>query len=124
MVPRILNYKFYEQVLKELGARVVNYEKRDMIPLTDDENRCYKYQKKCHIYNKRFCYDKSKKIYESYKKVRDHCHLTGKFRGPAHSRLKKGFSMVKKRYFGNESLGLFLIRSMLKVRFDEDYLRL
>ena len=72
--------------LKELEAKVVNYEQRKMAPLTDDENRYYKEQKKCYICRKSFCCDKKqKKRFKLYKKVRDHCHLTEKFRGAAHS---------------------------------------
>ena len=42
--------------------------------------------KKCHICQKGFCYDKNQKMkFKLYKKVRDHCHYTGKFRGAAHS---------------------------------------
>ena len=72
--------------LKELGTEIVNYEQREMIPLTDNENRSYEEQKKCHICQKGFCYNKNEeKKYKLYKKVRDHCHFTGKFREAAHS---------------------------------------
>ena len=72
--------------IKELGTRIVNYEKKDMIPLTDNENKYYENQKKCYICNKKFCYDKNQKSkFKLYKKVRDHCHFTGKFRGAAHN---------------------------------------
>ena len=55
-----------------------------MIPLTDNENNYYEDQKKCHICNKKFWYDKNEKFqFELYKKVRDQCHFTGKFRGAA-----------------------------------------
>ena len=53
--------KIFCRKLKELCARVVNYEMKDMIPLTDNENKYYNDQERCYIYNKRFCYDKSKK---------------------------------------------------------------
>ena len=57
-----------------------------MIPLTDNENKSYEEQEKCHICQKEFCYDKNEKMkFKLYKKVRDHCHYTGKFRGAAHS---------------------------------------
>ena len=57
-----------------------------MTPLTDDENRYYEEQKECYICRKAFCYNKKqKKRFKLYKKVRDHCHFTGKFRGAAHS---------------------------------------
>ena len=50
-----------------------------MIPLTNKEIKSYEKQKVWHICKKKFCYD------ENNKKVRDHCHCTGKFRGAAHS---------------------------------------
>ena len=56
-----------------------------MIPLTDEEQKYYDSQKKCYICEKWFVYDKEKDTYKNYKKVRDHCHFTGKFRGTAHS---------------------------------------
>ena len=57
-----------------------------MIPLTDNENKYYGEQKECYICQKEFCYNKNEKMkFKLYKKVRDHCHYTGKFRGAAHS---------------------------------------
>ena len=72
--------------LKELGTKVVNYEQKEMTPITDDENKYYEDQKQCYICRKAFCYNKKqKKRSELYEKVRDHCHFTGKFIGAAHS---------------------------------------
>ena len=57
-----------------------------MMPLTDNENKYYEEQNKCYICQKEFCRDKNQKMkFKLYKKVRDHCHYTGKFRGAAHS---------------------------------------
>ena len=57
-----------------------------MTTLTDDENKYYEEQKECYVCQKEFCCDKNKKMkFKSYKKVRDHCHYTWKFRGAAHS---------------------------------------
>ena len=72
--------------LKQFGTKIINYEGKVMIPLTDKENKFYEEQEKCHICQKEFCYDKNeKKKFKLYQKVRDHCHYTGKFRGAAHS---------------------------------------
>ena len=72
--------------LKELGTKIINYEQKETIPLTDNENKYYEKQEKCHICQKEFCYDKNEKMkFILYKKVRDHCHYTGKFRGATHS---------------------------------------
>ena len=57
-----------------------------MTPLTSVDVALYQSQKVCYIYGKAFCYDKKQgKRCKLYKKIRDHCHFTGKFRGAAHS---------------------------------------
>ena len=72
--------------LKEFGTKIVNYEQKEMIPLTDIENKLYEEQQKCHICQKEFCYVKNENMkFKLYRKVRDHYHYTGKFRGAAHS---------------------------------------
>ena len=68
--------------LKEHATRIINYEKKEMIPLTNEENKSYKKQKVCYIRKKEFSTDDDNK---NYHKVRDHCHYTGKFREAAHS---------------------------------------
>ena len=47
--------------LKELATKIIDYEEKEMIPLTDKENKFYKEQEKCHICQKEFCYDKNEK---------------------------------------------------------------
>ena len=72
--------------LKDYAMETINYEEKEMIPLTGKENNSYKKQKVCHICKKHICYDKNeKKELKKPHKVRDHCHYTGKFRGAAHS---------------------------------------
>ena len=68
--------------LKEHVTKIINYIKKEMIPLTDEENKSYKKQKVCHICKKGFCTDDDNK---KYHKVRDHCHYTGKYIGAADS---------------------------------------
>ena len=50
-----------------------------MIPLTNEEKESYEKQRICYICKKEFGADKNNK------KVRDHCHYTGRYRGAAHS---------------------------------------
>ena len=66
--------------LREHATKIINYEKKDMIPLTKKEEENYNNQTVCYICEKEF--DKSDK---KHHKVRDHCHYTGKHRGAAHS---------------------------------------
>ena len=66
--------------LKEHATKIINYVKKEMIPLTDKENKSYEKQKVCYICKKGFSTDDNKK----YQNVRDHCHCTEKFRGDAH----------------------------------------
>ena len=38
--------------LKEVATKIVNYEQKDVIPLTDNENKFYEEQKECYICEK------------------------------------------------------------------------
>ena len=66
--------------LKEHATRIINYEKKKIIPLTKEEKINYNDQQICYICKKEFSND-DKKNY----KVRDHCHYTGKYRGAVHN---------------------------------------
>ena len=72
--------------LKEHAMEIINYEKKEMIPLTKEENKSYKEQEVCHICEEKFCMDEADENYKNGKKVKDHCHYTGKFIGAAHSK--------------------------------------
>ena len=65
--------------LREHATKIINYEKKKMMPLTT-EKKNHNEQEICYICKKEF--DKSDK--KNYK-VRDHCHYTGKYRGAAHN---------------------------------------
>ena len=58
-----------------------------MIPLTDEENRSYENQKLCHVCKKLFKKDD--------KKMKDHCHFTGKYRGAAHNKCNIKYKITK-----------------------------
>ena len=76
---------FYKD-LRQHAIKIIDCEKKEMIPLTDKENKSYEKQKVCYICKKEFSTDENdKNAFKLYHKVRDHCHYTGKFRGAAHS---------------------------------------
>ena len=50
--------------LKEQGMEITDYEEKEMIPLTHEENNFYKEQEACHICKEKFCMDKDDKHYK------------------------------------------------------------
>ena len=79
--------------LKKCAMKIVNYEKKEMIPLIKEEKRSYKKQEACHVCPKEFCYDKNDESYTNRKKVKDHFHDTWKFRGAAHSKCNLNYKV-------------------------------
>ena len=76
----------YEKVLwtlKKVRHEVINFKKKKMKLLTKKQLKSYENAKICYI-----CQEKLQiniwKI-KKYRKVRDHCHYTGEYRGAAHS---------------------------------------
>ena len=45
--------------LKFHALKIINYKEKEMLPLTDEENKSYEEQKVCHICKKNFCFDKN-----------------------------------------------------------------
>ena len=78
--------KMFCKDLKDQAMKLINYEKKEMIPLTDKEKESYENQEICYICEKEFYIDENnKKELKKMQKVRDHCHCTGKYRGAPHS---------------------------------------
>ena len=78
--------KIFCKDLKDQAMKVINCEKKEMIPLTDEEKESYENQEICHICKKEFNNDN---------KVRDHCHYTGKYRGAAHNKCNLNYKISK-----------------------------
>ena len=72
--------KKFSKDLREHASKIVNYEKKKMMPLTTEEKIYHNKQKICYICKKEFDISNKK-----YHKVRDHCHYTSKYRGAAHN---------------------------------------
>ena len=67
--------------LREHSTKIINYEKKKIIPLTTKEKIYHNKQKVCYICKKKFDNNDNDK---KQQKARDHCHYAGKYRGAAH----------------------------------------
>ena len=74
--------KFCES-LREHANRIIHFKKRKMLPLTIKELKSHEDTKVCYLCEIYFI----KKLFnnKNYRKVRDHCHYTGKYRVATHS---------------------------------------
>ena len=82
--------------IKTQAIEIINFKEKEMIPLTNDEKVYYEKRKYCHIYRKKVCNDENEKTkYKRYRKARDHCRYTGKFRGAAHNNCNLRCKMQK-----------------------------
>ena len=70
--------KFCDHVIGEARRLYQSFPEKPMKPLTPKEMDRYKRSERCHICFKLFKEDKPK--------VRDHCHYTGRYRGPSHTK--------------------------------------
>ena len=68
--------KFCDHIKEEVHRLYHMFPEKPMDPLTKEQWTPYKRASKCHI-----CF---KPFNSKDPKVRDHCHYTGKYRGPAH----------------------------------------
>ena len=69
--------------LREHTKNIIDFEKKKMLLLTKEELKPHQDAEVCYICRKRTL----KKFFKNknYRKVRDYCHYTGKYRGAAHS---------------------------------------
>ena len=88
-----------------------------MIPLTKRENKLYREQEKCYICGEKFCIDKDDENYTNRKKVKDHCHYTGKFRGAAHSKCNLNYKLEIPIIIHNASYGAHFMLHQLAIEF-------
>ena len=81
--------------LKDHAMKIINFEEKKMIPLIDEENKSYEEQEACHTCIENFCTDVDDKNYKTKKRLKDHCHFTGKIRGAAHSICNLNYKVPK-----------------------------
>ena len=83
--------KFCED-LKKHATRIINYEKKKIITLTNEEREAHHRQKECYICKKEFSTDNDD---EEHHKVKDHCHYAGKDGGNAHNICNLSYKIPK-----------------------------
>ena len=68
--------------LREHAAKIIDYEKKEMIPLTKEEKNWQNDQKTCYMCKRIF---KAGDAIKKYHEVKDHCHYPGKYRSATHN---------------------------------------
>ena len=86
--------KKFCEFLREHAMKIINFKKKKLKLLTEEQQESCENAKICYICKEKFenKYLKDKK----YRKVRDHCHYTGEYRDAAHSICNLKYSMSKK----------------------------
>ena len=85
----------YEKLLsgfKKHATKIINYEKKEIIPLKKEEKKIHPEQKVCYICKEEFSTDNDNK---KYHKVKDYCHCTGKYRGAAYNACNLRYKTLK-----------------------------
>ena len=85
-IPRL----FIESLEKDIKEIYNKFKIPKKMVMTQEDEIDYEKATNCHI-----CEGKLKKTDDKDKKVRDHCHLTGKFRGAAHNKCNLKFKIPK-----------------------------
>ena len=85
---------FAEMLEKDLKGIYMNCGKAKM-KITPKQQRKFQKATKCWICGDKLVTDKSHQDYGKNHSVRDHCHFTGKYRGPAHNECNRQFRKPK-----------------------------
>ena len=75
--------------------KIINYEEKEMIPLTIEEHKSYNKQEARHKREEKFCMDKDDENYENKRKVKHGCYYTGTFREAAHNKCYLNYKVPK-----------------------------
>ena len=57
--------KLFCDDLKDQAMKIIDYEKKEVIPVTDEEKESYENQEICHICEKEFCTDENNKKFKN-----------------------------------------------------------
>ena len=107
---------------KENALEMINREEREMVPLTYEENNFYKDQEICYLCKEKFCIDKNDKNNINKRKVKDHYHYTGKFRGVTDNICNLNYSFQKEIpiIIHNATYDAHFILNQLAIEFESE----
>ena len=80
--------------LRQHATNILNFEKKQILLLTKEELKLYQDARNCYIRGKRILQKLAKN--RNYRKVKDHCHYAGKYRGAAQSICNLKFNVTMK----------------------------
>ena len=83
-------YKFMEAMLDEVKycRQTIKYKFNKPLVMSPEDESNFRKATSCHICCKQFT--------KNDRRVRDHCHITGKFRGSAHNQCNRDFTITNK----------------------------
>ena len=80
--------------LREHSMKIINFQKKKMKLLINEQQESYKNAKNCYICKEKFENKCAKD--KKHSKVRDHCHYIGEYGGAAHSTCNLKYGVPKK----------------------------
>ena len=95
------------EFLEKHAMKTINFEKEKMIPLTNEGYQSYLNKINYHIFKTNFKMNELND--KNFRKVKDHCHYTGKYRDAGYSTFNSKYSLAKKISSGfSQSIKLWL----------------
>ena len=86
--------KKFSGFLREHAMKIINFKKKKNKLLTKEQQESYENTKICYICKEKF---ENKYLKDNkHRKVRDHCHYTGEYRGAAYSICNLKYNLPKK----------------------------
>ena len=76
--------KIFSKKLLEIWKDIKRKQQHHEIVLTEDEKILHQNAEECYLCRRSFNTNKKSKHDHNFKKVKDHCYYTGKYRGAAH----------------------------------------
>ena len=110
--------RFVEYIGEEVKLMYATFPRQAMIELTDALKREHRAAKRCHIWLKEFNDPRNRK-------VRDHCHYTGLYRGAGHNNCNLKYwipDQIPIVFHNLSGYDAHLFIKKLGKRFNEDYI--